>query len=171
MQTKDQWKRAKDWKVVGAVAAASALGLSGLALAGPDASGSGQGSIELEDQASFSTVPTTVPTTVADAIDRVADSADLDSPFVDDTTTGDSSPSSPQTASVQSPQGEESVQSPQGQESPDSPQSPASPQPEPESPDSPESPASPQPEPESPDSPQSGDDESADTGDDGSADS
>jgi hypothetical protein len=43
MQTKDQWKKAKNWKVVTAVGALGALGVSGLALAGPGSSSRARG--------------------------------------------------------------------------------------------------------------------------------
>ena len=140
MQTKDQVGKIKNWKVITSVAAASALGISGLALAGPDRSGTPD-RIDLRDTASVTTIGTTptVPTTLADALNRVVDSVPTDDRTTD------------------SPFDERSVQSPPD-DSPNSPPTPDSPdQPSPDSPATPDQP--------SPDSPASvdTDDGSADT--------
>lgn len=142
MQTKDQmptgkqWKRPKDWKVVTAVAAASALGISGLALAGSGDDRTEPEGIDLRERANLTDLTSTtthvsVPTTVADALQRVADSAptgSADSPF--------DSPSVQSAQSVQSP----SPQSPPTPDSP-SPQSPTADSPSVQSAPSPDSPS------------------------------
>lgn len=166
MQTKEQWKKPKDWKVVTAVATASALGLSGLALAGPGDSPEPE-AIDLMDRRSVDTVTGTsqVPTTVDQALSQVMDSV----------VSGDVSDASASVESVQSAQalGSPSPDSPLSAESPvtpspdspvsvDSPATPSpdSPEPAEESPDLPDSPDSPD---ESPDSPDSADSGSADS--------
>lgn len=166
MQTKEQWKKPKDWKVVTAVATASALGLSGLALAGPGDSPEAE-AIDLVDRRSVDTVTgnSQVPTSVDQALSQVMDSV----------LSGEVSGDSASVESVQSAQAPGSpsdspvsVESPVTP-SPDSPVSVDSPAtPSPDSPVSVESPATP-----SPDSPESPDEspDSPDTADSGSADS
>lgn len=152
MQTKEQWKKPKDWKVVTAVATVSALGLSGLALAGPGDTPEGQ-AITLVDRRSVDTVTGTsqVPTTVEQALSQVMDSV----------ASGDVSGDSPSIESVQSAQ---TVASPlpDSPVSVESPVSPSADSPLVESPETPsvDSPASPD---ESPDSPDSADSGSADS--------
>jgi hypothetical protein len=83
MQTKDQHgKRPKDWKVIAAVATASALGISGLALAGPSDGSIDPDPINLRDRTSITevTTVTSVPTTLAEILDAGAENS-LDSPF------------------------------------------------------------------------------------------
>lgn len=108
MQTKDQASKVKNWKVITSVAAASALGLSGLALAGPDRSRTPD-RIDLQDTRSVTTIGTTVtvPTTVAEALSRVLDSVasddrSIDSPF--DERSAQSTQSTESVPSVQSAQ-------------------------------------------------------------------
>jgi hypothetical protein len=133
MQTRDQHgKRSRDWKVIAAVATASALGISGLALAGPSDRSDDPDPINLRDRTSITEVTTvsSVPTTLAGLFD--ADS-NLDSPF-DDT-------SSPSVSSVSANSPDEpapAVASPASADSPDSPPPP----PPPVSADSPDSPDS-----------------------------
>jgi len=121
MQTKDQWNRGKNWKVITAVGVMGALGVSGLALAGPGSSSEPE-AITLDDArpvTSVTTVTSSVPTTVQDAIDRVADSVA--------SRNSASSPLSAQSAesvqSVQSVQSAQSVQSTQSVQSAQSVQS------------------------------------------------
>lgn len=151
MQTRNQWKRPKNWKVVASVAAASALGLSGFALASDDGVAKTPDSISLDDTTKVTEVtnPTKVPTTVEDAVQLGADTASLDSPFDDDDF--DSQASAASQASPVSPNSPVSPASPVSQDSPvsaaspvsqDSPVSAASPA-SPVSQDSPASAASP----------------------------
>lgn len=107
MQLKDQWKKGKDWKVVTAVAAVSALGISGFALAEPGGT-SEPDSIELVDQQSVDSVDTnSVPTTVQEALNRVMESVasgeqSTDSPL-DQVVSVQSAQSAPSAQSAQSP--------------------------------------------------------------------
>jgi len=90
MQTRDQGKRPKDWKVVAAIATASALGISGLALAGPSGGRDTPDPINLRDQTNITevTTPSTSPTTAPIFGAEASDSRNsLDSPFDDPTTT------------------------------------------------------------------------------------
>lgn len=151
MQTKEQWKKPKDWKVVTAVATASALGLSGLALAGPGDSPETE-AIDLVDRRAVDTVAGTsqVPTTVDQALSQVMDSV----------ASGDVSGDSPTLESVQSAQ--TVVSPPTDSPSVESPVTPSADSPSVESPATPaaDSPASPD---ESPDSADSADSGSADS--------
>ncbi len=89
MQTEDQGRRPKDWKVVAAVATASALGLSGLALADSDDRSGTPEPIKLEDVTPITevTVSKITSTTLADlgVVVETLDSAS--SPFDAPTTT------------------------------------------------------------------------------------
>lgn len=139
MQTKEQWDRPTNWKVVAAVAAASALGLSGLAVATTGGSEQGPDPIDLQDRSDVSSTTigsssnSTVPTTVGQALDQVSGS--LDSPFDDSgrnaASPGAHSPSADSPAGVTSTSTTTSttvakVPADQDSPSPDSP-SPASP--------------------------------------------
>ena len=135
MQTRDQHgKRPRDWKVIAAVATASALGISGLALAGPSDGSNDPGPINLRDRTSITEVTTvsSVPTTLAGLFDASADS-DLDSPF-DDTSSLSVSSVSADSPDAPAP----TVVSAPSTDSPDSPPPP----PPPVSADSPGSPDS-----------------------------
>lgn len=92
MQTRNQWKRPRDWKVVAGVAAAATLGITGLALASPD-DGSVPDAITLEDQASVVdvSIPDSLPPV---SVVDLTDDTDLDSPF-DDSPIQDSPDDSP----------------------------------------------------------------------------
>lgn len=162
MQLRNQFKGAKNWKVVASVAAASALGVSSLALAGENGTPQAPDSIHLDDKTAVTQVsaPTTVPTTVAEALKLGADTASVDSPF-----DGHSIDSVASAASANSPASPASPDSPNSPATPDSPASPASPvSPDtadspasvdsPNSPATPDSPASPA-SPDSPDTPDS----------------
>jgi len=87
MQTRDQHsRRPKDWKVIAALTAASALGVSGLALAGSSGGPSNPDPIDLRDRTAITnvTTPSSVPTTIAQLLEVSADSqSSLDSPFDD----------------------------------------------------------------------------------------
>lgn len=131
MQTKDQVSKIKNWKVITSVATASALGVSGLALAGPDRSGTPE-RIDLRDTASVTTIGTapTVPTTLAEALSRVVDSVPTDdyttdSPFDERSVQSEDSPNSPPTPDTPDQPSPDSPATPD-QPSPDSPASPAS---------------------------------------------
>lgn len=113
MQTPDQsretQKKQENWKVVAGVAAAAALGISGLAVASPDRTQQGTPpAIELEDQASTTELGTSAGSQGGwevvgspsftpdlddslDSLDSPLASADLDSPDVDDSPGGQSS--------------------------------------------------------------------------------
>ncbi len=52
MQTKNQWKRPRDWKVVAGAGAVAALGITGLVLANP-ADGTVPDAISLEERATI----------------------------------------------------------------------------------------------------------------------
>jgi hypothetical protein len=99
MQTRDQHsRRPKDWKVIAALTAASALGVSGLALAGSPGGSSNPDPIELRDRTAITSVTTpSVPTTIAQLLEASADQSSLDSPF------DDADLVSPSPASVDSP--------------------------------------------------------------------
>jgi len=92
MQTPDQGKRPKDWKVVAAIATASALGISGLALAGPGEGSDIPDPIHLKDQTTVTEVtPSSFPTTTSTSGVGVREASgsgnSLDSPFDDVATT------------------------------------------------------------------------------------
>jgi hypothetical protein len=83
MQTKEQGKSPKDWKVIAAVATASALGLSGLALADSGSRTDTPDPINLEDRTPITevTVAKTTSTTLADLGVRVSGADSASSPF------------------------------------------------------------------------------------------
>ena len=83
MQTKEQGKYPKDWKVIAAVATASALGLSGLALADSGSRTDTPDPITLEDRTPITevTVAKTTSTTLADLGVRVSSADSASSPF------------------------------------------------------------------------------------------
>jgi hypothetical protein len=83
MQTKEQGKSPKDWKVIAAVATASALGLSGLALADSGSRTDTPDPINLEDRTPITevTVAKTTSTTLADLGVRVSSADSASSPF------------------------------------------------------------------------------------------
>ncbi|HLU52675.1 MAG TPA: hypothetical protein VK011_03680 [Acidimicrobiia bacterium] len=140
MQTKGQWKNSRNWKVVGAVAAASALGLTGIAVASEGGSANEPEPIRLQDTTKVTEVTTvsTVPITVEDALNRVVQTASVSSPLDDDRPAPQVSASSPVSPDQPSPA------SPASPASPDqpSPASPASPdQPSPASPATPDEPS------------------------------
>lgn len=83
MQTKEQGKSPKDWKVIAAVATASALGLSGLALADSGSRTDTPDPINLEDRTPITevTVAKTTSTTLADLGVKVASADSASSPF------------------------------------------------------------------------------------------
>ena len=105
MQLKNQLK-GREWKVVAAVTTAGALGFSGLALAGPGTNPDNPGSIDLRDQADFSSTSVTSESSSTDftypsyMFSHSADS-DWSSPFSDTNTPSPdtSSPPSPDTPS------------------------------------------------------------------------
>lgn len=145
MQTRDQAKGSKTWKIVASVAAASALGLSGIALANDDGRSSAPEPITLDDTTKVTQVstPTTVPTTVQEAVRMGADTASVASPLDDEV---EDQASVASQASPNTPASPTSPNTPASPASPNTPASPASPvsQPTPDSPASPqESPASP----------------------------
>lgn len=138
MQTRDQWTRSGKWKVAASVAAASALGITGVALAGNDGGVSDPEPITLDDTTNVAEVTTTarsVPTTVQEAVLMGAETASVSSPL--DTTDTQAS-----VVSQASPDTQNSPNSPNTQDSPASPVSQDSPV-SPVSQDSPASPASP----------------------------
>lgn len=143
MQIRDQEKGSKNWKMVASVAAASALGLSGIALASNDGRSPVPEPITLDDTTNVTQVstPTRVPTTVQDAVRMAADTASVASPL-DIEADDDAS-----AASQASPTTPASPVSPVSHPTPDSPATPqesAASQPTPDSPATPqESPASP----------------------------
>ncbi|HEX2153272.1 MAG TPA: hypothetical protein VHL52_04780 [Acidimicrobiia bacterium] len=154
MQTRDQANGSKTWKIVASVAAASALGLSGIALANDDGRSSAPEPITLDDTTKVTQVstPTTVPTTVQEAVRMGADTASVASPLDDEvedqaSVASQASPNTPASpASPNTPASPASPNTPASPASPNTPASPASPvsQPTPDSPASPqESPASP----------------------------
>lgn len=162
MQTRKQWKGVKDWKVVSAVAGVSALGLSGIALAGPGDPQSTADEIQLRERTAVTDVTVTslgtvTPSTGPDPLGGAAESglsASADS-SLDSLSPDSPSPDSP------SPDSPLSV----------SPPSPDSPSPDSPSPVSPPSPDSPSPDSPSPVSPPSPDSPSSDSPDSWSADS
>ena len=83
MQTKEQGKTPKDWKVIAAVATASALGLSGLALADSGSRTDTPEPIDLEDRTAITevTVAKTTSTTLADLGVRASTADSAGSPF------------------------------------------------------------------------------------------
>jgi hypothetical protein len=83
MQTKDQGKAPKDWKVIAAVATASALGLSGLALADSESGTESPDPINLVDRTPITevTVAKNTSTTLADLGVRVVSADSVSSPF------------------------------------------------------------------------------------------
>ena len=89
MQTRDQQsKRPRDWRVIAAVATVSALGVSGLALAGPSDESGEPDPINLSDRTSITqlTTPSSVPTTIAQMLADSAASQGVESPFDDPAT-------------------------------------------------------------------------------------
>jgi hypothetical protein len=111
MQTKEQWKR--NWKVIAATTAVSALGLGGAAIADSRDSSAAPAPISLSDRANIKAVTNrNLPLVGSTGADL---SADLDSPFADfSQQTGDSpdadSPASPST--FDSPDSPASLDSP-----------------------------------------------------------
>lgn len=105
MQTKGQWKNSRNWKVVGAVAAASALGLTGIAVASEGGSANEPEPIRLQDTTKVTEVTTvsTVPITVEDALNRVVQTASVSSPLDDDRPAPQVSASSPVSPDQPSP--------------------------------------------------------------------
>ncbi|HSJ82186.1 MAG TPA: hypothetical protein VLA91_00065 [Acidimicrobiia bacterium] len=82
MQTKEQGKSPRDWKVIAAVATASALGLSGLALADSDSRTDTPDPINLEDRTPITEVTVAkTSTTLADLGVRVSSADSASSPF------------------------------------------------------------------------------------------
>lgn len=134
MQTPDQWTRSRKWKVAASVAAASALGITGVALAGGEGGSDDPEPIRLSDSTNLTEVTTTtrsVPTTVEEAVRMGAETASVSSPLDSmETQASAVSPASPDTQASPSPASPASPASPVSQESPASPvsqQSPASP--------------------------------------------
>jgi hypothetical protein len=123
MQTRDQQsKRSKDWKVIAALTAASALGVSGLALAGSSDGPSNPDPIDLRDRTAITSVttPSAVPTTIAQLLEASADSQlSTDSPFDDVDSVSTALVDSP--ASVDSPEQSAAEVSPASDDSPASP--------------------------------------------------
>lgn len=129
MQLKNQNGKQRDWKVVAAITAASAIGLSGLALANPGDGSDAPDPIRLRDRTEITEVTTavTTPGSLANLLSASVDSTN-DSPFTDtDTISVDTNSPSPDTPSPDSP----SPETP----SPDTP-SPDTPSPDTPSPDS-----------------------------------
>jgi hypothetical protein len=129
MQTRDQQsKRSKDWKVIAALTAASALGVSGLALAGSSDGPSNPDPIDLRDRTAITSVttPSSMPTTIAQLLEASADSQlSTDSPFDDVDSVSTALVDSP--ASVDSPVSVDSPEQSAAEVSPASDDSPASP--------------------------------------------
>jgi hypothetical protein len=123
MQTRDQQtKRSKDWKVVAALTAVSALGVSGLALAGSSDGPSNPDPIDLRDRTAITSVttPSAVPTTIAQLLEASADSQlSTDSPFDDVDSVSTALVDSP--VSVDSPAQSAAEVSPASDDSPASP--------------------------------------------------
>jgi hypothetical protein len=118
MQTKDQGKAPKDWKVIAAVATASALGLSGLALADSDSGTESPDPINLVDRTPITevTVAKNTSTTLADLGVRVVSADSVSSPFDEPaptTTLADSVASVASVASADSVASVASVASPE----------------------------------------------------------
>jgi len=122
MESKDQGRRPKDWKVVAAIATASALGLTGLALADSNDNSDTPDPINLEDRTPVTevTVAKTTSSTLADLGVRV-DSLDsagspFDEPAAPPTTIADSAASAasadPAPAPAPAPAPEPSADSP-----------------------------------------------------------
>ena len=129
MQTQGQWKHSRNWKGVGAVAAASALGLTGIAVASEGGSANEPEPIRLQDTTKVTEVTTvsTVPITVEDALNRVVQTASVSSPLDDDRPAPQVSASSPVSPDQPSPASPASPDQP----SPASPASPDHPSPAP----------------------------------------
>jgi hypothetical protein len=123
MQTRDQQtKRSKDWKVVAALTAVSALGVSGLALAGSSDGPSNPDPIDLRDRTAITSVttPSSMPTTIAQLLEASADSQlSTDSPFDDVDSVSTALVDSP--VSVDSPAQSAAEVSPASDDSPASP--------------------------------------------------
>jgi hypothetical protein len=118
MQTKDQGKAPKDWKVIAAVATASALGLSGLALADSESGTESPDPINLVDRTPITevTVAKNTSTTLADLGVRVVSADSVSSPFDEPaptTTLADSVASVASVASADSVASVASVASPE----------------------------------------------------------
>jgi hypothetical protein len=123
MQTRDQQSnRSKDWKVIAALTAASALGVSGLAFAGSSDGPSNPDPIDLRDRTAITSVttPSSVPTTIAQLLEASADSQlSTDSPFDDVDSVSTALDDSP--VSVDSPEQSAAEVSPASDDSPASP--------------------------------------------------
>ncbi len=147
MQIKDQWKQPRNWKVIAGAGTLAAVGITGLALAGPIAADADDDVIELEERAQITQTTVRAPLPADGIIDRADLSDDRDSPFDDAPRRGAGADDSPASDSP----------------SPDSPDSPAPAAPPPDAPDSPDpSPQDSPDNPASPDAPEPGD--SGDTG-------
>ena len=110
MQTKEQWKR--NWKVIAATTAVSALGLGGAAIADSRDNAAAPAPISLSERANIKAVSNrNLPLVGSIGGDQ---SADLDSPFDDlSQQTGGDSPDSPASPSTfDSPDSSASVDSP-----------------------------------------------------------
>jgi hypothetical protein len=89
MQLRNQGPKTKNWKVVAAVATASALGVSGLALADTGGPESAPGAINLRDRAEISQINSQLETPQSDVPLLIVDNTN-DSPFDDNSAvTGD----------------------------------------------------------------------------------
>ena len=112
MQTKEQWKR--NWKVIAATTAVSALGLGGAAIADSRDNAAAPAPISLSERANIKAVTNrNLPLVGSVGADQ---SADLDSPFDDfSQQTGDS----PEADSPDSPATFDSPDSPASEDSPD----------------------------------------------------
>ena len=125
MQTKEQGRRPRNWKVVAAIATASALGVSGLALAGPEDGSDDPDPIKLSDKTSITevTVAKSTSTTLANLGIDVDTLDSASSPFDDSAASPE--PAQAPVASADSPDPEPA---PPADDSPDqaSAQSPAS---------------------------------------------
>lgn len=111
MQTKDQGRTPKDWRVIAAVATASALGVTGLALADSDSGTETPDPINLVDRTPITevTVAKTTSTTLADLGVRVASADSVSSPFDEPAPTTTITESVASVASVASPEPAPSV--------------------------------------------------------------
>lgn len=94
MQLKSQDGKSRDWKVVTAITAASAIGLSGLALANPGDGSIPPDPINLQDRTEITQVVTgvTTPGAFSNLLSASVDSTN-DSPFTDTLTNDTMSPS------------------------------------------------------------------------------
>jgi hypothetical protein len=129
MQTRNQHsKRPRDWKVIAAAATVSALGVSGLALAGNSGEHGEPDPINLSDRTSITEVTTTssIPTTLAQLLADSADSQSVESPFDDPATVSAASVSAASPASPASVASKASADSPAPAPAPAPADSPAS---------------------------------------------